>query len=131
MADTHKPTILLVDDDSFLLDMYKVKFEKGGYDVKLALGSEEALAIIRGGYVPNILITDVVMPTIDGIDMIASLRKEALIPNVMVVTLSNQSSATDIERAKKVGVDGYIIKATTIPSEVFEQVHSMFTSFKK
>jgi DNA-binding NarL/FixJ family response regulator len=44
----------------------------------------------------------------------------------MIITLSNQSSAQDIERAKKVGVDGYIIKATTIPSEVYEHVHKMY-----
>ena len=132
MTETTKtPIILLVDDDSFLLDMYKIKFEKGGYAVKLALGSEESLTLLRGGFVPDIIITDVVMPTIDGIEMIALIRKEQLANGAMVVTLSNQSSAQDIERAKKVGVDGYIIKATTIPSEVYEHLHKMYEGHKK
>jgi CheY-like chemotaxis protein len=114
--------ILFVDDDKFLLEMYALKFSKNNFEVNTAQGSEEALKIIRGGFEPDILLIDVVMPGMDGIEFLAALRKEDLIKNSVVIMLTNQGLPDDISKAKKLNADGYIIKATTIPSEVYSEV---------
>lgn len=125
------PVILLVDDDTFLIDMYRVKFTKSGFIVHAAPGSEEALKVLREGLEPDILITDVVMPTMDGFELLALVRKEQLAKSSVVIILTNQNLSSDLERARQVNADGYIIKATTIPSEVLEEVKKIYAKSKK
>ncbi len=125
-----KPTVFFVDDDTFLLDMYSLKFAKGGYDVKVSVSPDDALKRIREGFTPDILLLDVVMPGMDGIELLGIIRKEKLIPNAVIIMLTNQSSPQDIERAKKFGIDGYITKAATVPSEVLQHVEEVYKRVK-
>lgn len=120
--------IMLVDDDKFLLDMYAIKFSKAGYEVKTADSTEGGLKLIRDGYIPNVMLCDIVMPGMDGLDLVSAIRKERLAPNTVMIMLTNQGSSDDISRAKKLGVDGYIVKATTIPSEVLTEVERISKS---
>lgn len=123
--------ILFVDDDKFLLEMYALKFSKNNFEVNTAQGSEEALKIIREGFEPDILLIDVVMPGMDGIEFLSVLRRENLIKKSVVIMLTNQGLPDDIAKAKKLNADGYIIKATTIPSEVYSEVTKIYTNAKK
>ncbi|MDE2041391.1 MAG: response regulator [Patescibacteria group bacterium] len=130
MAESSQKKILFIDDDKFLLDMYALKFTKAGYDVKTADSTDVALKMVRDGYTPDILLSDIVMPGMDGLDLVAALRKEKLIPAAVVVMLTNQGASEDISRAQKMGVDGYIVKATTVPSEVLAEVEKIAKSKK-
>lgn len=123
-------TVFFVDDDTFLLDMYSLKFSKSGYDVKVSVSPDDALKKIREGFNPDILLLDVVMPGMDGIEMLGVIRKEKLIPETVIIMLTNQSSSQDIERAKTFSVDGYITKAATIPSEVLAHVDEIYKRVK-
>jgi CheY-like chemotaxis protein len=117
-----KLSVLLVDDDKFLLDMYSLKFAKNGFDVKTCVGSLPALKMLREGLDPDILILDIVMPNMDGLQLLEVVRSEKLAKKATVIMLTNQSQSSDIEKAKSLNVDGYIVKATTIPSEVLTEV---------
>lgn len=124
-------SILFVDDDKFLLDMYAVKFSKNNFDVHTAQSSDDALRIIRDGFEPDILLLDVVMPGMDGLELLSVLHKEDRVKKTVVIMLTNQGLSDDVSRAKKLNVDGYIIKATTIPSEVLTEVQKIYSSSKK
>jgi CheY-like chemotaxis protein len=114
--------IFLVDDDRFLLDMYAVKFKAAGHEVTAFQSGMEALDVLRKGTIPDAILLDVVMPEIDGFGVLEVIRKEALGQGKMkVIILSNQGQPADLERAKTMHVDGYIIKASAIPSEVFTE----------
>ena len=113
-----KYSVLLVDDDKFLLEMYRKKFEQDGGAVDVALGSEEALSKLRNGAKPDILILDIIMPAMDGLELLSTIRNENLSPNSVVIMLTNESDKAKIEKAKTLGIRGYIVKATSIPSEV-------------
>ena len=130
VPDMKTKSILFVDDDKFLLDMYSLKFSKNDFDVHTAEGSEKALKMIRDGLRPDILLIDIVMPGMDGIELLTALTKENLVKNTVVIMLTNQGLPDDIARAKKLNVDGYIIKATTIPSEVLAEVTKIYSSAK-
>jgi CheY-like chemotaxis protein len=130
MNETQKISIMFVDDDKFLLDMYALKFSKNGFDVRACQGPDEALKILRDGYTPNVLLLDVVMPGIDGIQLLEVIRKENLAQNSTIIMLTNQGLSEDIERAKKLHVDGYIVKAMTIPSEVLDEVQKVYAAAK-
>ncbi len=123
--------VLIVDDDKFLLDMYCMKFKKNGFEVSGMSGGNEAIEAIRGGFAPDILMTDLVMPTMNGFEFLETIQKEKLAPKAVIIVLTNQGQASDIDKAKKIGVDGYIVKASTIPSEVVEQVKKIFVEHSK
>jgi CheY-like chemotaxis protein len=123
MTETPKTKILLVDDDKFLLDMYALKFKTKGLEVDTMSSSASVLSKLKEGYTTDILLLDIIMPGMDGLSLLETIRKEKLIPDTTIIMLTNQ--ADDMERAKQLGVDGFIIKAMTIPSGVVDQVISI------
>lgn len=127
MNETLKKKVLLVDDDSFLLNMYSLKFEKNNYEVISVLSSQDAINKLKDGFKPDILIFDVIMPGMDGIDLLRAVRNQHLADQAKVLMLTNQSESADIDKAKKIGIDGYIVKATSIPSEVVRAVEDILT----
>ena len=126
-----KKKILLVDDDKFLIDMYSLKFTQAGFEVNAAISGEDALKKLQGGFTPEAILLDVVMPGMSGLNLLQKIREEKLDRGAVVVILSNQGQQSDIEEAKKLGIDGYIVKASTIPSEVLEQVEEIIEHKKK
>jgi CheY-like chemotaxis protein len=121
--------VLLVDDDRFLLDMYSLKFKKSGIEIDAVANCLTALEKLRIGNAYDILILDIIMPTTDGLDLLKTIREEKLVSDAVIIMLTNQ--ADDLEKAKKFGIDGYIIKATTIPSEVVDQVVAIYKNKNK
>lgn len=131
MAETQKLKVFLVDDDKFLVDMYALKFQHNGFEVNTSLGPTDALAKLRAGYVPDIMMVDVIMPVMDGIEFIGKAKEEGFAKNAIIVVLTNQGQQSDIDRAKAVGVHGYIVKASTIPSEVLAEVKAIYQANHK
>jgi len=122
MSNKKDLSILLVDDDKFLLDMYAIKFKSAGYTVHTSSGAQDALNKLRGGDAPNILVFDIIMPQMDGLELLENVKKEGLAKDSVIVMLTNETEPAKIEKAKSLGIDGYIVKATLIPSEVVEEV---------
>ena len=117
-----KGKVLLVDDDKFLLDMYCMKFSQSGYNVFGAPSVSAAIEAIRGGYVPDAIIFDIVMPEETGFSLLERLKEEQLVPGMLKVALTNQDDVEEKKRAQSLGADVYLLKATMIPSEVVAKV---------
>ncbi|MEI7777691.1 MAG: response regulator [bacterium] len=126
-----KRKIFIVDDDKFLLSMYSIKFQKEGFDVVVAVDGNDALTKLREGLVPDVIILDIVMPVMDGLELLQKIRDEHLVQESVIIILSNQGQSSDIEKAKQLGVEGYIVKATTIPSEVLAEVKKVLARHNK
>lgn len=114
--------ILLVDDDTFLLDMYSAKFTGSGHTVESAKSVEEALEKLKGGVAYDAILLDMVLPGMTGIDLLNEMRTKNLGVGAKTIVLSNQGDQTDIDAAMASGANGYIIKAHMIPSEVVARV---------
>jgi CheY-like chemotaxis protein len=117
--------IMLVDDDNFLLDMYSMKFRSAGYQVITCTGAEDSLSQLRAGEVPDVFVFDIIMPTMDGIELYETIISEKLIPDAIKIVLTNQCQIDDKEKIDSMKVDGYIIKALNTPSEVVEKVNNI------
>jgi len=117
-----KRKVLLVDDDKFLLDMYRKKFQQSGAEVEVALGSQEALDKLRNSPAPDILVLDIIMPDMDGVALLEAIRKEKLAPNTSVIMLTNEDNQEVIKKAETLGIKGYIVKAMSLPTEVVDKV---------
>lgn len=123
MEPTQRPKkIFIVDDDKFLLDMYTLKFKEKGFEVTQAFGSIDALNKLKGGIIPDIVLLDIVMPTMDGFEFLALMKNEKLAPDAKVIVLSNLGQPADVEKGRNLGANGYVIKASATPSEVVERV---------
>lgn len=114
--------ILIIDDDNFLIDMYALKFTESHFEVESALGPDAALEKLGSGFVPDIILLDVVMPKMDGFELLERINKERLAPQAVKIILSNRGQKSDIERGKELGAAGYIVKASATPSEVITHV---------
>ena len=117
-----KKKILIVDDDSFLLDMYALKFSQNNFEVHTGSSAMQALEKLKGGLVPDVMLTDIVMPEMDGFELLTEINKENLCPNCVKIVLSNKSQQSDIDEGTRLGAAGYIVKANSTPTEVINQV---------
>lgn len=123
--DREKKKILIVDDDSFLLDMYALKFSQNNFEVYTAPGGLQAIEKLKGGLLPDIMLMDIIMPEMNGFEMLEEINKENLCPNCLKIVLSNKSEQSDIDEGNRLGVAGYIVKANSTPAEVIDQVKSI------
>ncbi len=126
-----KKKIFIIDDDSFLLDMYALKFNQSNFIVTTALGSEPALVKFKEGFVPDIVLLDIVMPVMDGFELLEKLKEENLAQSATFIILSNRGQPSDIARGESLGAAGYIVKASSTPSEVIDKVNSITSSLNK
>jgi two-component system, OmpR family, alkaline phosphatase synthesis response regulator PhoP len=126
MPPTSKSKILIVDDDKFLLDMYSLKFTQEGFDPEIAFSGPEAIQKIEAGSKPDICLVDIIMPQMNGFELIGELRKRNVC-NTLII-LSNLGQKEDIEKGLQAGADGYIIKASATPSEVVTRVKDIVKS---
>lgn len=122
--------VMIVDDDKFLLNMYSIKFTNNRFDVTMANNGLIAVTKLKEGYEPDVILMDVVMPVMDGIEALNAIRVDGLAKHAAIMMLSNQGQPSDIEKAKAFNVDGYIVKATSIPSEIVTEVFGLLERTK-
>lgn len=121
-AKKEKGTILLIDDDKFLLHMYGMKFSQSGYTVEACLSVREALGILRGGFKPSAILFDLTMPETDGFAFLKTLSAERLAEGALKIVLTNQNDESEKVRVADLGASRYIVKASMVPSEVVNTV---------
>ena len=117
-----KKKILIVDDDNFLLDMYALKFSQNNFEVHTTESGIQAVEKLHGGLMPDVILMDIIMPEMDGFELLENINKDNLSPTSTKIILSNKSEQSDIDRGKSLGASGYIVKASSTPLEVINQV---------
>jgi len=110
--------------------MYALKFKQSGFEVDTSLGSVPALEKFRGGIIPDVILLDIVMPVMDGFELIEKMNEEKLASKSLRIILSNKGDHGDIDRGKALGVAGYIVKANATPSEVISLVTDIINKNK-
>lgn len=118
-------TILFLDDDPFMVDVYSIKIHERGHTVIPITDPKVALQKLRDGLKPDVIAFDIRMPGMDGFQFVDALRKEHLADTTPLIVLSNQSEPEDFKKMKEYGVAAQFIKAHMLPDEMvnkFEQV---------
>ena len=116
-----KIKILLVEDDSFLLGMYAAKFELENFKVIMAKDGEKAIRLaIKEA--PDIILLDIILPKINGFEVLRQLKTNSETARIPVILLSNLSQKDEIEQGLKMGAKDYLIKAHFMPSEVVDKI---------
>ncbi len=117
-----KFTILLIEDEEMLSDMYETKFVKDGYQVKKALDGEQGLTMASEGVKPDIILLDIIMPKLDGFSVLKNLKENPSTKNIPVILLTNLGQDEDIKKGQELGSAGYLVKANLTPAQVVEKI---------
>ena len=117
-------SILMIDDDTFLLNMYSNRLRNEGYDVTAVASADEAYSLLQSGSYFDLMLVDIIMPGMSGTEFLHKLREENLAKDTLKVVLSNMSDQTEIsEKGEFLGVQKYIVKAEATPSDVVGAVN--------
>ena len=115
--------LLLLDDEKFLLNIYKLTFEKNGYEVSTYHDVDDALDALRKGFMPDVLMFDITMPdSKSGYEFLETLQKEKLCRHSLKVALTNEGQDGAIERIRELGADAHLLKASLVPSEIVTKI---------
>jgi len=114
-------TILLVEDDPFLIEIYTTKFKEAGFSTKVIADGNMVLRRIKEKE-PDFVLLDIVLPNVDGWEILRAIKSDDKLKSMTVVILSNLSEKEDIEKGLKLRADKYLIKSHYTPSEVVEEI---------
>ncbi len=113
--------MLVVDDDPVILKLLQVNFEMEGFAVLTAADGVEGLQTARESQ-PDVVISDVMMPHMNGIELVAALGADAGTGDIPVILLSARAQGTDVAEGMDAGADAYVTKPFD-PLELIDQVH--------
>lgn len=122
--------ILLAEDDLQLVDMYRRKFELEGFDVQFAEDGQQALDILAK-WKPDVALIDIMMPKVNGLDVLKYIKERKDYADVLTVMLTNLGNEATAEEIYKLGATEYIVKADMTPLEVSEKVKELIKYYKK
>jgi len=120
-----KKKILIIEDDSFLIDLYKTKLEKEDFEVEVAESGEKGLEKLKEKDF-DLLVLDIVLPKLNGFEILEKIKEEKNKKNLKIIVLSNLSQKEEIKRALSFGVEKYLIKAYFTLAEVIEEIKKIF-----
>lgn len=113
--------IAIVEDDLAIAQMYRLKFESDGYEVQTAENGVEGLELAEH-FIPDIILLDIMMPEMNGDQMLAAMRKTDWGKNIKVIVLTNMGEAEAPKSLKALGVSNFVVKADMTPRQVEELV---------
>lgn len=130
MFQLNNPKVLIVEDDMFVRDIYHIKFEKEGFEVILAENGVEAIRSL-GEIIPDIILLDMVMPYMDGMEVLKKIKENKAWKKIPIIMLTNISEKDKINEGLEYGVNEYLIKSHFTPSEVVEKVQNILKEESK
>jgi len=111
----------LVEDDETLASVYKQRLELEGFEVRHVSNGEEALDTAMK-FAPELILLDVMMPKLNGFDVLDILRNTPQTRNIRIIMLTALSQPKDAERAKQLGVDDFLVKSQVVIGDVISRI---------
>ena len=126
-----KPTqkILLVEDEFKVSKIYREHLERAGYNVFVAHDGQEGLMMAKNS-LPDIILLDIIMPVMDGIEMLKKLKADSGLASIPVVILTNLDTTEGVEAALKAGGTNYLIKSNYSLAQLEVKVREVFKNHK-
>ena len=119
--------ILVAEDDRFLRKAAEMALKRHGYTVLTAVDGEEALQAARSG-LPDLILLDLIMPKLNGFDVLQALKKEEPTAQIPVIVLSNLGQDRDVQQAMDAGATAYFIKTDLSLHALVQRVEETLTA---
>lgn len=114
--------IMIVDDDANIINIYSTKLKNVGYQVFSASDAKSAEDQLNSGLIPDVMLLDIIMPNLNGIEFLNKIREQEKYKNTLVYLLSNLDRRSDLDDDFKKKIDGYFVKADIVPSVLVNTV---------
>ena len=121
--------ILIVEDDIFLGNAYRVKLSKEGFDATVLTDGEEALTFLEST-IPDLILLDLMMPIKDGFSTLEDIRKNPDWKEIPIIITSNLGQTEDISRGMSLGATDYIVKSNIPLSELIIKINTLISKKK-
>lgn len=122
MAEEQPTTILIIDDDRLLQELFQIAFSQAGFNVLQAYDGDEGLQLLEGHPEIKVALVDIMLPRLSGYDVINKIRTEALNRDIPVIALSALADAASREKGLKAGANEFITKGELPLAGVIDQV---------
>ena len=122
--DSKKKTILIVEDDEFLRSLTAKRLEKENYHIEVAIDGENAISVMETTR-PDLILLDLLLPGKDGFEVLKKIRSTETTKAIPVIIFSNLGQKEDIEKAKALGVDDFLIKANFTLDDVVGKIKKL------
>jgi two-component system alkaline phosphatase synthesis response regulator PhoP len=119
--------VLWVEDDKLIGTILAKKLISSGFDLFHAKTGEEAVEALKQ-VIPDVVVLDLLLPGMNGFDVLQQINRDASLRNVPTMILSNLSKPTDIERAKMLGAKKFLVKAATSLDQIVKEVRELSQS---
>ena len=116
--------ILFVEDDPFLIDIYSTKLGEAGFDVVIVKDGAQVLEKSKKNK-PKLIVLDIVLPHVDGWQILKQIKEEPSLKKTKVLILSNLSQKEEVEKGMGLGADKYLIKSDHTPTQVLEEIKKL------
>ncbi len=123
--------ILLVEDDPLMLRMYQKIFTLENYEVEVATNGEEALEKLRAEVKPNLILMDIMMPKMNGLEALDKIKANPNTQSIPVVMLTNLAGQQDAETALLKGAVKYIIKSEYEPKQIVDMIKEILAGYTR
>lgn len=118
--------VLVIEDDTFLQQVYSDQLIKNGYEVETALSGEDGLKKIESN--PDVVLLDMILPGMSGIDVLKALKKDPKSKKIPVIILTVVEEKEDIKKSLKLGADDYLLKSKFSLNEVVDKIERVLGS---
>lgn len=118
--------IVIVEDEKSIRDLYQYKLKISGYDVRSTSDGESGLELIRE-FMPDLILLDLMMPVMNGEDMLEKLREFDWAKDIRVIVLTNISKDEAPAKLRFLGVDRYVVKAHHTPQQIVDFVKTVLS----
>lgn len=116
--------ILVVEDDKFLANAYRIKFSKAGYEIKIASDGQDAIDSLET-FTPDVILLDLIMPVKDGFTVLEELKKNDKWKNIPVLVASNLGQKEDIDKSMALGAADYIVKSQMPINDILVKINNV------
>jgi DNA-binding response OmpR family regulator len=116
-----KTSVVIVEDEKMLADMYSTKFAMEGFEAQKANDGQAGFDLVKQ-VKPQVVLLDIIMPKLDGFAVLKMIKSDPELQAIPVILLTNLGQDEDIKKGKELGAADYFVKANHTPAEVVQKV---------
>lgn len=126
-----KQKIVLIEDDRLIREIYTFTLQKANYNVLVAVDGQEGIDLAKNNPDAKLILLDVIMPKMNGVEVLQKLKADLAVQNIPVILLSNLTDEKIVDEAMKYGAYGYLVKAQISPTQLVGKVKEILAFYTK
>lgn len=124
--DQKSNSILIIEDDPYVQRFYEHLFRFNNFDVLIAGSGQEGIRMAQT-YQPRLILLDIIMPAMDGLQVLSQLKSDPQTSGITIVMLTNIDDPATAKKAAQMGADGFVIKVASPPEKLLEIIKGYLT----